>query len=66
MIDFISQMNIKEQTYFRASRKHKNVRHFFTDEEDKILTKVMNNSPENRKLAAACLPERHSKQCRDR
>jgi hypothetical protein len=26
----------------------------------------MNNSPENRKLAAACLPERHSKQCRDR
>jgi hypothetical protein len=59
-------MSIKEQTYFRVARKHKNVRHFFTDEEDKILTNVMNNSPGNWELAATCLPGRHSKQCRDR
>jgi hypothetical protein len=60
-------MSSKEQAHICAAKKHKNVRRFFTDEEDKIIMKIMySTGTRNWKLVSTHLPGRHPKQCRDR
>jgi predicted phosphoadenosine phosphosulfate sulfurtransferase len=60
-------MNGVEQEQSKNSRKTKSERHFFTEEEDSVLLKVM-NTPKRKswKEVATYLPERLPRQCRDR
>jgi myb proto-oncogene protein len=52
---------------FHTPRKHKNTRHFFTEEEDNILKTVMQTEkPQNWEDLAVHLPGVRPSQCRER
>jgi hypothetical protein len=60
-------MSNNEQKQLQSSRKHKNERHFFTEEEDAILLNIMSGQKcRSWKEVSVNLPGRLPRQCRDR